>query len=70
MTARRCNAASPTVRVGDAEPASYQCELPAYHYYEADGGFYHRNGLLTWRDPTDVLGESKPWHPNHRPHSG
>ncbi len=62
MTAYQCNAGSPNVRVGDAGPASYTCQLAAYH----DG--YHVNGPVTWRDPTEVLDEPKPWHPGHRPH--
>ncbi len=67
--ADQCNATSPTVPVAGREPASYRCELPAYHYEAADGGFYHRNGPLTWRDPAAILGEPKPWHPYHRPHA-
>lgn len=62
MTAYHCNAGSPNVRVGDTEPASYTCQLAAYH----DGD--HTNGSVTWRDPTEVFDEPKPWHPNHRPH--
>lgn len=57
-----CTAGSPTVRVGDLPAASYRCSLPAKH----DG--YHENGLVTWRDPEPILGEPKPWHPDHRPH--
>ncbi len=69
MAESMCNATSPTVAVGGAEPASYTCELPAYHYDASDGGFCHRNGRLTWRDPAAILGEPKPWHPNHRSHT-
>lgn len=57
-----CNATSPTLRVGDAEPASFTCQLEAYH------DSYHQHGVVTWRDPEPVLGEPKSWHPHHRPH--
>lgn len=62
MTGPRCNANSPTVRVGDEEPRSYVCALAAWH------DSYHRHGPVTWRDPEPILGEPKPWHPDHRPH--
>lgn len=58
----QCSAGSPTVRIGGAEPESRRCELDAWH------PGYHANGFLSWRDPEPILGEPKPWHPNHRPH--
>ena len=61
MDDQLCNAGSPTVE-SEGELRSRTCELLAWH----EG--YHRNGLVTWRDPEPILGEPKPWHPGHKPH--
>lgn len=59
-----CNARSPHARVDGREPASYPCLVEGPQPHDD----YHRNGNLTWRDPEPMLGEPKPWHPDHRPH--
>jgi hypothetical protein len=63
-----CNATSPTVQVAGLPARSYRCELPADHED------YHRaqptaGGAVAWRDPEPILGEPKPWHPDHKPHA-
>ncbi len=67
MTDRRCNATSPNVRGPDSTWTSYRCQLEAWH------DSYHRNDAdgrpVQWRDPEPILGEPKPWHPNHRAHT-
>lgn len=61
----QCNAMSPTVAVGDEPPRSYRCELLAHH---GGNDLYHRNNVVTWRDPEPILGEPHPWNPQHAPH--